>query len=106
MDAQTALKKLTNHLLGERYYIADQVGGEQANEIIVNDICSIYKAVDETPVQRWRRRYKKCLWCKYCKMERPVIAEIDPFYKCKAKLKVVNPDIPRLFCSLFTLKED
>ena len=42
LTAEEALDVLTRVLLGEDYYIADPVGGEQANAIIVRDILSRY----------------------------------------------------------------
>jgi hypothetical protein len=97
MTAQDALNKLVNHLLGRDWYIADPVGGEQANEIIVDQICKRYPAVDEDPVDRYRRRHKKCIWCKYyCS------------YKgsCDAKsrgMNTVEASKPHPFCTLFKL---
>lgn len=43
LDAQTAMNELTNHLLGDHYYIVEPVSNIQANYIIVRDIESIYK---------------------------------------------------------------
>jgi hypothetical protein len=42
LTADEALDVLCRALLGETYYIADPVGGEQANAIIVRDILSKY----------------------------------------------------------------
>lgn len=49
LTAEEAVDILCRELLGEDYYIADPVGGEQANAIIVRDILSQY--------QRKRRRF-------------------------------------------------
>lgn len=49
LTAEEALDILCRELLGEDYYIADPVGGEQANAIIVRDILSQY--------QRKQRRF-------------------------------------------------
>ena len=43
LTAEEALDILCRELLGEDYYIADPVGGEQANAIIVRDILSQYQ---------------------------------------------------------------
>lgn len=98
MTAQDALNKLVDHLLGRDWYIADPVGGEQANEIIVDQICKRYPAVDEDPVNRYRRRHKKCIWCKH-------------YYgvtgECRAKSIIINnykASKPHRFCTLFNLK--
>jgi hypothetical protein len=49
LTAEEAVDILCRELLGEDYYIADPVGGEQANAIIVRDILSQY--------QRKQRRF-------------------------------------------------
>ena len=43
LTAEEAVDILCRELLGEDYYIADPVGGEQANAIIVRDILSQYQ---------------------------------------------------------------
>ena len=99
MTAQDALNKLVDHLLGRGWYIADPVGGEQANEIIVEEICKRYSAVDEDPVDRYRKRVKKCIWCEHYKGH---IAE------CVAKSKPMTAHIaskPHPFCTLFKLEK-
>ena len=97
MTAQDALNKLVDHLLGRDWYIADPVGVEQANEIIVDQICKRYPAVDEDPVDMYRRRHKKCIWCKY----------YDSFIgSCEAKsrgMSNVEANKPHPFCTLFKL---
>lgn len=99
MDAQTTVNKLADHLLGKDWYIADSVGGNQANDIIFEEIAGRYKAVDESPADRWRRKHKRCLWCKYCKFE-----VYCGSYSCTVKVKPVNPDMPKPFCSVFQLE--
>ena len=42
-NAQTCLNKLCDELLGKDYYIASPVGGNQANEIITNEIIEKYR---------------------------------------------------------------
>lgn len=44
LDAQTALHILVRYLLGENWYIADPVGGKQANSIIVDTILKQYSS--------------------------------------------------------------
>lgn len=50
MDAQKALQKLKDYLLGEDWYIVDPVGTLQANAIITDEILEKYSA---------RYRYEK-----------------------------------------------
>lgn len=100
MDAQTALYKLEKHLLGKDWVIAC-VNDEAANEWVVNEIMRIYPAVDESPIDKWRRRHRKCAYCHHCTWK------IGPGYFqsfCKAKQKGVDIDIPRPFCSCFELE--
>ena len=42
-NAQKCLNKLRTELLGTNYYIVDPVGGNQANEIITEEIINQYK---------------------------------------------------------------
>lgn len=101
MDAQTALDKLQIHLLGKDWYIVDPVINEQGNDLVVDAILRRYPAVDESPVNKWRRRHKRCAWCQHC------TTKIGPGYiqtYCHAKEKGVDIDIPRPFCSCFELK--
>ena len=44
LNAQTALRILVRYLLGENWYIADPVGGKQANSIIVDTILKQYSS--------------------------------------------------------------
>ena len=109
MDAQTALDKLVEHLLGKDYYIVNPVGGDQAREIIVNEICSRYPAVKEDPVDVYRRKHKKCKWCahriedlrfddgKHC---------IEVIYRCVAKGCLVLPEKDHKRCKLFKLAKE
>lgn len=103
MDAQKAVDILADHLLGENWYIADPVSGSQANDIIVDEIRSLYKPVDRSPVEKYRRRHKKCKWCAYMRHEGNGLWGV--YYElCAAKDKIVNDDLPRPFCSCFKLK--
>lgn len=95
MTAQEAVNKLADHLLGKDWYIVDPVCNEQANDIIVEEICSKYKAIDESPVDRYRRRSRKCKWCRHCS---------DSGVRCNAKDETIIWDGPRIFCSCFELK--
>lgn len=63
----------------------------------------------EEKVARYRKRHKKCIYCKYLKLTQPKmgIEYVNPYYQCLAKDKIicsVMPDmtvIPRLFCSCY-----
>lgn len=46
-NAQYCLNKLCKELLGEDYYISSPVGGNQANEIITEEIIYRYKPFDK-----------------------------------------------------------
>ena len=103
MNAQDAVNKLCVHLLGKDWYIVDPVGVEQGNDIIVDQIMKRYPAVDETPVDKWRRKHKRCKWCRNCESFGPYLL----YHKCVAKDHTnINIDIPRLFCTLFELKKE
>ena len=100
MNAQTALNKLKDHLLGKNWYIVDPVGGEQGNEIIVNEIMSKYPAKDKDPVEEYRWKHRKCIWCKHCN------EFMGGYGTCKAKAKSVNPNRSHNFCKMFQIKEE
>lgn len=58
-------------------------------------------------VSEWRRKHKRCAWCKHRK--RHAISNsmtAFSYYTCKAKGKEVNTRLPRLFCKVFELEED
>ena len=103
---EKAFKELQHHFLGKNFYIADPVGGEQAIEIITDTIKSIYPGVEESPVDKWRRKHKKCKWCIYHKFVRPPALCCPVYCECTAKDKIVNENAPRPFCSLFALKKE
>ena len=98
MEAQEAVNKLCDHLLGKDWYIADPVSTNQANDIIVEEIIGKYKGVTESPINRWRRRHKKCKFCKHC----VPVSVLEG--NCLAKDKIVDMKISRPFCSVFQLK--
>lgn len=56
-------------------------------------------------VNEWRRKHRKCLFCKHLRVVNPPHYCADCFFRCEAKQKDVNEDIPRPFCKLFELKE-
>ena len=112
MEAQKAIDILADHLLGKDWYITDPVSVSQANQIIVEEIVSRYEAVDADPVEKYRRKHKKCKWCGYCTSD--VQTSIDETgmishktcYECKAKEKRVNHNLLRPFCSCFKLRKE
>jgi hypothetical protein len=109
MKTQDAVNKLCTHLLGKNWYITDPVNGDMANAIIVEEIVKKYPAVDESPVEKWRRKHKRCMWCSHCVGRRVMDRDLIFYtiYDCKAKGRDdVNIDIPRPFCTLFELKKE
>lgn len=100
-----AFDDLVDHLLGPDFYIADPVNDEQATEIMVDRIKSIYPGVNESPVDKYRRRHKKCKWCMYCKSGNQISYPglVTTLFKCVAKDKFVNKNRIRPFCSVFAL---
>lgn len=69
MDAQEAIYKLKDYLLGENWYIVDPVSCKQGNAIIVDEILRKYsrrylkeqriKAINEIKMQRYQRKIDK-----------------------------------------------
>lgn len=104
MTAQEAVNKIVEHLLGKNWY-SDCIYQENINEDIVETICRRYRGKDEDPVIKWRRRHKRCSFCKHCRS-----TGIVPFtplvYTCTAKRKNININTPRPFCGLFELRKD
>ena len=56
-------------------------------------------------IKDWRRKHKKCAFCKYLSLLIPPVPNCESGYLCAAKDKMVNPELPRPFCKLFKLKE-
>ena len=110
MKSDDALNEICNHLLGKNWYIADSVGSDQARDIIVDEIKKNYPAKDETAVDKWRRRHKRCAWCTHCKSDHifnPNSLSIETRYNCEAKKHWnIEIDRPRPFCTLFILKNE
>lgn len=103
---EKAFKELQDHFLGKNWYIAEPVSGEQAVELTADAIKALYPGDGESPVDKWKRRHKKCKWCTYCHSVLPPAMCCPPFFECSAKDKIVNENIPRPFCSLFALKKE
>lgn len=55
-------------------------------------------------VQEWRDRHRRCKWCKYLHVYCNSLLRVGPSYRCRAKQRYVNPDLPRPFCRLFEQK--
>ena len=101
MTAQEAVNKIVCHLLGKDWY-SYYTNHEDINDEIVQTICRRYKGKDEDPVDKWRRKHKRCGFCQHMEyLDNP--CGISAF-SCKAKDKLVNIEIPRPFCGLFELK--
>lgn len=104
MEAKDALHELAVHLLGKEWY-SNYYDVNSVNDDIVNTIKQIYPAVDESPVEKWRRMHKRCYFCSHCSIIRLIPFSPDA-YRCEVKGKTVNIDIPRPFCTLFELKKE
>lgn len=103
LEAQEAVDKLCDHLLGDDWYIVDPICCTQANAIIVDEIISRYRGATESPANKWRRRHKKCRFCKHCSYT-PSVAGHSPKPWCDVKQKIVNDKRTRLFCGPFQLR--
>lgn len=104
MEASVALDAIARHLLGDDYY-CEYCSSDDTNDDIVSMIKKRYPAVDGDPVDRWRRRHKRCYFCTHCSIT-PSIPFAPDVYICEAKGKTVNIDTPRPFCTLFELKKE
>ena len=56
-------------------------------------------------IENWRRKHKKCNFCKYLRLLMPPAPHCESGCFCAAKCKMVDPDSPRPFCTLFKVKE-
>ena len=83
---EKAFEELQDHFLGKGFYIADPVSGEQAVKIITDTIKSTYPGAGESPVDKWRRKHKKCKWCIYHKLVRPLLYVVP--YIVNAPLRI------------------
>lgn len=102
MNDRELISKLVTFLLGENWHSCC-IDSENINLDIYETVCRRYRGVKEDPVDRWRRKHKRCYFCKHCRS----IAMSTPFspdvFECNAKGKTVNIDIPKPFCGLFEL---
>lgn len=104
MEAKDALHELSVHLLGKEWY-SNCYDVNSVNDDIVDTVKRRYPAIDELPVEKWRRRHKRCYFCSYLSttLSTPFSPDV---YICETKGKTVNIDIPRPFCTLFELKKE
>lgn len=92
--------KLVNHFLGPDWYSTywDQ---ESTQEEALQCIIGSYKGVKENKINRWRRRHKKCLFCKNLRhLDSP---SGGSHYTCNAKDKTIMKPTMRRICGLFEL---
>ena len=101
MTAAEALSKLVDHLLGENWY-SIYTNHEDVYTDIVDTICSRYSGKKEDRVTQWRRRHKRCTFCRHIEyLDNPCGISA---YKCCAKEKLVHEWLPRPFCGLYELE--
>lgn len=101
-----ALLSVANHLLGDNWYIAEDVSNDDAAEIIASEIKMRYPKMPMSDVDKWRCRHKRCEFCVHAKRNPPEISGCDNYIWCDAKRHVKGVSKPRPFCTLFTLKND
>lgn len=101
MTDSEAIHKITTHLLGKDWY-SYYTRSEDINDEIVESIIKKYRAVNETPVSKWRRKHKRCYFCDHLRcIENPMGYDT---WICNVKGNIVNIDIPRPFCKPFELR--
>lgn len=101
MTAAEALHKLVDHLLGENWY-SIYTNHEDIYTDIVDTICSRYRGKNEDRVTQWRRRHKRCAFCRHIEyLSNPYGISA---YKCCAKKTIVCEWLPRPFCGLYEPK--
>lgn len=101
MTAEEALQAIEEHLLGEDWY-SFCWNHEDIYKDIVETICSRYRGKNEDQVAKWRRRHKRCAFCRHLEyLSNPCGISA---YKCRAKEKLVYEWLPRPFCGLCELK--
>lgn len=101
-----ALLSVANHLLGDNWYIAEDVGNDAAAEIIASEIKMRYPKVHMSDVDKWRCRHKRCEFCVHAKRNPPEISGCNNYVWCDAKRRIKSDSRPRPFCTLFTLKKE
>lgn len=101
MTAEEALQAIAEHLLGKDWY-SFYWNHEDIYQDIVETICSRYSGKKEDRVTQWRRRHKRCEFCRHIEyLDNPCGISA---YKCCAKEKLVHEWLPRPFCGLYELK--
>lgn len=99
-DLSYRYTKLVEHFLGSDWY-SIYWHSEDCQEEALQHIMGIYKGVKENKISRWRRRHKKCFFCKHLKHRE--IPTGGDYYSCKAKDKRINSPDRRRICGLFEL---
>lgn len=95
--------KLVQHLLGPDWYSL-YWNSEDVQEEALQYIMRSYKGVKENKINRWRRRHKKCLFCKNCKKLRYLDSPSGgSCYMCSAKDKMIMEPTMLRICGLFEL---
>lgn len=101
MTAGEALQAIVEHLLGKDWY-SFYWNHEDIYKDIVETICSRYRGKKEDRVTQWRRRHKRCTFCRHIEyLDNPCGMSA---FNCRAKDKLVNEQLPRPFCGLYEPK--
>ena len=53
----------------------------------------------------YRKKHKRCKWCKYEKFVYTDIVCCPSYYKCILKDKIIHSNLKAIFCSYYELKE-
>ena len=94
MTAAEALNKLVDHLLGENWY-SIYMNTEDVYTDIVDTICSRYSGKKEDRVTQWRRRHKRCQFCRHIEyLDNPCGISA---YKCRVATGCETPSRERKF---------
>lgn len=109
MTPDEAFSEICGYLLGKDFYIVAPVDGDTARDILVKEIKNRYVAKDISPVDKWRYKHKRCIWCTHCVPDRafnPNSQMFETQYGCAAKcITRIDRNMPRPFCTLFNLKK-
>lgn len=103
MTAEETVAALAKYLLGDDWYSV-YTNHEDIYDDIANTVRRRYRKVKESPVNAWRRRHKRCLFCAHAKYRENPTGTGSLI--CRAKNKIVSLDIPRPFCTVFELERD
>ena len=105
-----AFTEICYYLLGKDFTVTDPVNRDACRDMLVEEIKRRYPAIDVSPVDKWRRKHKRCIWCIYCVPDQvfnPNSQMFETRYNCAAKcIKRIDCNMPRPFCTLFNLKKE